>query len=158
MKRLMMLAAAALVMATLAPQEAAAQRGRGFAVGGGGLRVAAVGGYRGAYGLRGGYGLRSAAFGPRYGIRAGLWRPGLGYAAGWRWGYPLAAGIVAASYYGGYGGYGYGYDYGYGYGGYDYGYGYGYAAGYRDPCIISDGYGYQAVSVCTGPYAYRYWW
>jgi len=127
MKRLVLLAAAALIMATLVPQEASAQRGRGF-VGGGGWRVAAVGGYRGGLGIRGGYGIRTAAFGPRYGIPGALWGPG--------WGFPFAAGVVAASYYG--------------YGGYDYGYG---DAG---GCLVWDGY--QWANACTGPYAYRFWW
>jgi hypothetical protein len=68
------------------------------------------------------------------GIRPGwgVGRPGWGY-AGWRrgWGWPIAAGIAAAGYYGGY------------YGGYD-------------DCFAWNGY--RWVNVCySGYYPYSYW-
>ena len=145
MRRLVLLGAVALIVAALAPTDASAQRGRGIAVGGGVVRGAAIGrgvgiGRGVAIGRGvgiggGGYAIRSAAIGPRYGIRGGVgWvgRPGLRWRA---WGLPIvAAGIAAASY--GYG-YGYGYDSGYGY-----------SAGY-DGCVAWDGY--QWVSVCYQP-------
>jgi hypothetical protein len=119
--------------------------GRGVAVGGGGFRAANIGGYRGAVGIGRGYGVRTAAIGSgAYGVRGGAWRPGYGVAGGpgWRaagwhggrrgWGFPIAAGIVAAGalgYYG-YPSYGYGYS---SYGGYD-------------DCLAWDGY--QWVNTC----------
>jgi hypothetical protein len=156
MKRLFLIGAAALTLVSLLPDEAAAQRGmrgvsvggvggRGVAVGGGAVRAAGIGGYRGAVGVGGGYGIRSAAIGSgAYAVRGGAWRPGLGVVgrpglrvAGWRgsrwgWGFPIAAGIVAA---GAYGYYGYP---SYGYPSYDY-------SSY-DGCLAWDGY--QWVNTC----------
>jgi hypothetical protein len=88
MKRLVLLAAAALIMATLIPQESWAQRGRGPGIGA--ARFVAVGGYRGGY-----------------------WRPGWGLQPGWRAGVPSGAALVAIGSYG----WGYGFGYGaYGFG------------------------------------------
>jgi hypothetical protein len=147
MKRLFLVGAAALMLVSLLPDVAFAQRGvRGVAVGGGGARAAgigrgvAIGGYRGAVGIGRGYGIRTAAIGSgAYAIRGGAWRPGLGVVGrpglrvagwhGWRrgWGFPIAAGIVAA------GALGY-----YGYPSYDY-------SSY-DGCVGWDGY--QWVNTC----------
>jgi len=131
MKRLALLGAAALVVAALIPTDATAQRGRGVALGGGGVRAAAIaGGFRGVGIGGGGYAIRSAAIGPRVGF---VGRPGMRW-AGRRWGgwgFPIAAGIAAAAIYGA----GYGYNYGY----YSYGPGYG-------SCVAWDGY--QYVNAC----------
>jgi hypothetical protein len=85
MKRLFMVGAAALVLVSLLPDVACAQRGmRGgggaAGIGGGGSRGVAVGvgsvrptsAYRGAVGIGSGYGIRSAAGGRR--LRHSRWR------------------------------------------------------------------------------------
>jgi hypothetical protein len=146
MKRLLLVGAAALVLASLMPDDASAQRGRGgggmrIGGGGGGLRAAAIGGgYRGAgigggyrgVGIgRGGYGIRSAGI-----ARGGVWRG----RRGWGWGFPVAAGLAAA------GAWGY-----YDYPSYGYSSDYGYSSG--DGCLAWNGYGW--VSVCR-PYDYNY--
>ncbi len=145
MKRLMLVGAAALVLASLMPDDASAQRGRGggsgmrVGGGGGGVRAAAIGGgYRGAGIAGGGYAIRSAGIAPGVGIgrggyairsasiaRGGVWRGRRG------WGIPLVAGLAAA------GAYGYYADASYGYSSYGYS---------DDQCLAWNGYGW--VSVC----------
>jgi hypothetical protein len=146
MKRLMLVGAAALVLASLMPDDASAQRGRGggsgmrVGGGGGGVRAAAIGGgYRGAGIAGGGYAIRSAGIAPGVGIgrggyairsaaiaRGGVWRGRRG------WGIPLVAGLAAAGAYGYYGDASYGYS------------SYGYSS--DDQCLAWNGYGW--VSVC----------
>jgi len=98
-KRLLLLAATAILLSASLPDTASAQRGfRGF----GGVRAVGIGGYRGI-GV-GGLGWRGAGL--------GIARPGWGWGGGWRrgwgWGAPLlAAGVAGAATWG----------YGYGYGG-----------------------------------------
>jgi hypothetical protein len=149
MKRLLLVCASALALTSMLAVDAYAQRGgrgfggvgmggRGFAVGGVGRGVAMGGIGRGV--AIGGVG-RGIAMGgvARGAIRGGMWRPGSGVAwrpglRRWGWGFPVAAGIAAGAYYGGYG-----YDYGYG--------GYGY--GYGDTCLAWNGY--QWVNICFQP-------
>jgi hypothetical protein len=166
MKRFFVVGAAALMLVSLLPDVASAQRGmrggggvgavgiggggRGVAVGGAGFRAANIGGYRGAVGIGRGYGIRTAAIGSgAYAVRGGAWRPGFGVVgrpglrvAGWHggrrgWGFPIAAGIVAAGALGYYGYPSYGYS--------SYGYSsYGYSS--YDDCQAWDGY--QWVNTC----------
>jgi len=132
MKQLLLIGAAALVVASLVPDQASAQRGR---VGIGGVRAA---------GIPSGVGIARGG----YAIRGGAWRGGW---AGWRgrglgWGFPVAAGLAAAgayAYYGGYPAYGYSGYPAYGYSNY----------GYSDQCTAWNGY--QWVSICR-PYDWNY--
>src|SRR5262245_61106128 len=93
MKQFLVVGAAALMLASLLPDVASAQRGmrgpgvggavgiggRGVAVGGAGFRAANIGGYRGPVGIGGGYGIRPGGIGGgAYAVRGGAWRPGLG--------------------------------------------------------------------------------
>lgn len=146
MKKILLLIAAALILATLLPEDASAQRGRGYRAGGG-YRGVAVGGYRGArLGYRGvGYGYRGVGYGYRgYGYRGvgygyrGYGYRGYGYRTAWvggpyyrryggypwraRW--PIAAGVAAVGYY----------------------YGAPYYPAYYDTCVVWNGYGW--VNVC----------
>jgi len=145
MKRLMLVGAAALVLVSLMPDDASAQRGRGggggmrVGGGGGGVRAAAIGGgYRGAGIAGGGYAIRSAGIAGGVGIgrggyairSAGIVRGGVW--PGRRGGFPVAAGLAAA---GALGYYGYSSD------AYS---AYGYSSG--DGCLAWDGYNW--VSVC----------
>ena len=123
---------------------------RGPGIGGGAFRTAAIGnvgigrpglgvvgrpeigpgvGWRPGWGVAGRPGWGAAGWRPGWGVAG--WRPG------WRggWGYPVAAGLLAA------GALGYGYGYGYGY----------------DQCLAWNGYGW--VNICYQPYAYQdgYW-
>jgi hypothetical protein len=177
MKQLFLVGAAALILVSLLPDVAAAQRGRGgIGIGGGGFRGAAIGGGGGLRGIGGGGyrgvgigGLRTAAIGGGGVGRASMgrgWGRGWG-GAGWRrgrgWGFPIAAGLAAA---GAWGYYGYGSSYddyasdydgyasygGYGpYGGYaSYG-GYGSYDGYGSSgrCVAWNGN--RWVNVCYSP-------
>jgi hypothetical protein len=152
MKRLMLVGAAALVLASFIPDDASAQRGRGgggvkIGGGGGGVGAAAIrGGYRGVGIGGGGYAIRSAGIAPGLGIgrggyairsagiaRGGIWRGRQG------WGIPLVAGLAAAGAYGYYGEPSYGYS------------SYGYSS--DDGCMAWNGYDW--VSVCRA-YDYNY--
>src|SRR5262249_23782345 len=130
MKQFWLVAAAGLMLATLLPNEAFAQRGIGPRMGGGGIG----GGFRGAaIGPRfAGGGCRGAAIGPRF-AGARVAGPGWGWRGrrGW-WGFPVGLGI-------GLGAFSYGYPYAY-----DYGYPYGY--GYGDSCLAWNGFNW--VNYC----------
>jgi hypothetical protein len=134
MKRLMLVGAAALVLASFIPDDASAQRGRGgggvkIGGGGGGVGAAAIrGGYRGVGIGGGGYAIRSAGI-----ARGGIWRGRQG------WGIPLVAGLAAAGAYRYYGEPSYGYS------------SYGYSS--DDGCMAWNGYDW--VSVCRA-YDYNY--
>ena len=137
MNKLLLMGAAFLMIITLLPDEAFAQRGGGRGGGGfGGGFSRGGGGYRGGFyrgalvgaGYRGGL-YRTAAIG---GYRGGFYRGGLGYRYGaWRpgWGWrarwPVVAGIGLATL------------------GY---YGYPYYSGYYDQCTVWDGYAW--VNTC----------
>ena len=145
MKRFWLAAAAALILTTMLPDGAFAQRGgfRGGGFGGGGFRGAAIGG-----GFRG-VGFRTATIGPRF--RAGAIGPGFRTAA-------IAPGVRAAAIGRGFrvagfrrrgfvpfvagAGLGFAATYPYYYSGY-----------YSDPCVVWDGY--EWVNVCPySPYYY----
>ena len=153
MKRFWFAAAAALILTTMLPEGAFAQRGgfRGGGFGGGGFRRAAIGGgfrgaaisggFRGAAiggGFRGaaigggfrGIGVRTAAIAP--GVRAAAIRRGFRVAGFRRRGFvPFVAGAV-----------GFAATYPYYYSGY-----------YSDPCVVWDGY--EWVNACPySPYYY----
>ena len=122
MKQFWLVAAAALVVTTLLPDGAFAQRGgfRGGAMGGGFRGAAIGGGFRGVGpGIaRVGPGFRAAAIGSGFrGARVAAFR-GAGWAPGWRWrrgwGWPLAFGLGLGA------AWGYPYDTSY----------------YSDPCIF----------------------
>ena len=154
MKRFWLAAAAALILTTMLPDGAFAQRGgfRGGGFGGGGFRGAAIGGgFRGAAiggGFRGaaigggfrGAGVRTAAIGPGFrtaaiapGVRAAAIGRGVRVARFRRRGFvPFVAGA----------GLGFAAAYPYYYSGY-----------YSDPCVVWDGY--EWVNVCPYyPYYY----
>jgi len=161
MKRFWFAAAAALILTTMLPEGAFAQRGgfRGGGFGGGGFRRAAIGGgfrgaaisggFRGAAiggGFRGaaigggfrGIGVRTAAIGP--GFRRAAIGPGFRAAAigrGFRVGAFRRRGFFLAG-----AGLGFAATYPYYYSGY-----------YSDPCVVWDGY--EWVNVCPYyPYYY----
>src|SRR6187200_1561824 len=149
MKKLCVLGASALLFASLALDEAAAQRGGrggglGMGGGGGGFRGAAIGGgggfrggglgmgggggfrgpaigggFRSAGFSRGGFGFRSPVVG--MGVRvAGFRGGGWGWRRGWGWGFPFAGLALAAT------------------------------AGYYGSCWRWDGF--EWVNVCYQPY------
>ena len=151
MKRFWLAAAAALILTTMLPEGAFAQRGgfRGGGFGGGGFRGAAIGGgFRGAAiggGFRGaaiGGGFRGAAIGGGFrgvGVRTAAIGPGFRAAAigrGFRVGAFRRRGFFLAS-----AGLGFAATYPYYYSGY-----------YSDPCVVWDGY--EWVNVCPYPYYY----
>jgi hypothetical protein len=167
MRRLLVIGATALLLASLVPEEASAQRGRGIGMGGarmgaigrpigmGGARVAAIGRPMGSVGI-GRVGVGRWAGGPGWvGSRVALGGVGVRRAAVWG-GYP-AWGVRRAAWWGGYPGWrlrraawwGAPLGFGIGFGGFAYG------SCYRwDPY-----YGYY-VNVCYRPhYAsyYGYW-
>jgi hypothetical protein len=95
MRRLFVLGASALLFASLVPDDASAQRGRG--IGMGGVRVGAIGrpaiGGIGRVGI-GGPGRWAGAGWVGRRVAWGGWRPGLRRA--W-WGFPVAAGLGFAA-------------------------------------------------------------
>jgi hypothetical protein len=147
MKKILLIGAATLLLASLLPGDASAQRGgrgggmgmgggfRGGAIGGGGFRGgiggggfrgAAIGGFRGGAIGRGGLGFRGPVIGS--GVRVGGFRgAGWGGRRGWGgWGWPVAAGLGL--------GFGLGYPY------------YSDYYGYSDPCAAWTGYNW--INVC----------
>lgn len=166
MKQLLLIGAASLMLASLIPDTASAQRGmrvggpvgigggavRGVGIGGGPIRTAAIGGVgigRPGLGVVGRPGI-GAGIGPGVGWRPGLgvgrpgwgvggWRPGWGV-AGWRPGWR---------------GWGWGYPVAAGLlaaGALGYGYGYGY-----DQCLAWNGYTWVNICYQPYPYSYGYW-
>jgi hypothetical protein len=178
MKKLLLVPATLLVLVSLAPDPASAQRGmraggfggfRGAAIGGG-FRGAAIGrGFRGGFagarfrtaaiggGWRGaGFGWRGAGLGWRGGLGWGAgWRPGLG--VGWRGGLGWAGGWRPGwGWAGGWGRRGWGWG-GWGWGGWGWpvaaavGVGLGASyAGYGDSCLAWNGFTW--VNVCYQPF------
>jgi len=125
MKAFWLVAAAGLVLVSLLPNEAFAQRGIGprMVGGGGGFRGAAIGPRIGGGGVGG---FRGGAVGPRFsGVRVA--GPGWGWrrGGGW-WGFPVGLGI--------------------GLGAFSYGYPYGYDYGYGDSCLAWNGFNW--VNYC----------
>jgi hypothetical protein len=151
MKRFLLVAAAALALAALQPDNASARPvfggfggfhggmvGGGFRGGvvGGGFRTAAIGGgWRGGWVGRPGLGWGGVGR-PGWGWGGGwVGRPGWGWGGrwgwgrGWGWGWPIAAGI-------GIGALGYYSDVGY------------------DQCLVWNGF--RWVNTCAGPYGYNW--